>query len=230
MVKKPVIVAVDGPAGSGKSSLCKLLARELGWSFVSTGSIYRAVGVCAKKDGISLQDEAALIAMANGLNKRMAWDHDRSKLLLDGQDISPELFTETAGPAASKVAKIPGIRSALLEIQRAFCFSTTKTGVVVEGRDIGTVVFPDADMKVFLTASLEERTRRRLQQMARSKSDLDEKVIQKDIADRDLQDASREVAPMQKASDAVEFDTSHLNLEESVQAIIGMLKARKILH
>lgn len=245
MAKKPIIVAVDGPAGSGKSSLCSVVAKKIGWTTLNTGLIYRTVAYIGMKKGviqvdaekIRAVDELAMIDLAQKLLGELSWDGDKASIYWLGEELTPILSESLIGLGASAIAKIPGIRKVLLEIQRSIAMKA-QVGILVDGRDIGTVVFPDADLKIFLTASLEERSRRRFDQIQRESSvavpenhsHLGLDLIKKEIAARDEQDSTRKSAPLVKGEDAVLFDTSTLNFEESVAKLLDLLKTKNLIH
>ena len=224
---KPKIVAVDGPAGSGKSSICNQVCRKIGWSYINTGALYRAVGLLALSRNIDLDDSLRLAAMIEEVAPSLSWHADAGELWYKERNLTIEMNTEQAGYAASKVAKLESVRAGLLPVQRQLTLQATR-GALVDGRDIGTVVFPDADLKVFVTASLEERSRRRLQQLgATEEQALDE--IRQGIIRRDSRDQGRAAAPLKQASDAVVLDTSELSMEESIEAMIALLNERGLL-
>ncbi len=224
---KPIVVAVDGPAGSGKSTICAAVCKELGWSYVNTGALYRAVGIIAQERRVDLNNEKAVASMLEQIAPDMRWDHSKGQLWLGDTDLTPQLGTVQAGNAASFVAKQQLVRKLLLPLQRQLTLMAEK-GAVVDGRDIGTVVFPDADLKIFMTASLEERAKRRLNQIGgkRDNQPVTLEDIMRDIESRDLQDSARGEAPLKKADDAIEFDTSGLNLGEAVKALTELVRAK----
>lgn len=227
--KRPIIVAVDGPAGSGKSTICSEVSRKIGWSYVNTGALYRGVGLLARDRGINLEDEAAVGAMLEKLAGEIRWDYEKHQLFCGDQNLTPRLGSAEAGNAASFIAKQQKVRQLLLPVQRNLALRAPK-GAMVDGRDIGTVVFPDADLKVFMTANLEERARRRLRQLetkdaagaAPNNHSLND--VMEDIARRDNQDSKRGEAPLKKADDAVEFDTSGQTQAEVVDALIAVIR------
>ncbi len=223
---RPKIVAVDGPAGSGKSSICHTVADHLGWTYINTGALYRAVGVLALSSGINLDDQHGLASMVDEVAADLRWDATDRQIWHLQQNLTAKLQTEEAGYAASKVAKQPLVRDRLLPLQRQLTLSAPK-GALVDGRDIGTVVFPDADLKIFLTASLEERSRRRMAQLspgAKVAEALED--IKKGLARRDERDEGRGVAPLKQAVGAVVLDTSLLNFEQTVEALERMIRER----
>lgn len=224
--QRPVIVAVDGPAGSGKSTICSVVCKDLGWSYVNTGALYRAVGLIAQDRRVDLQNGQAVGALIEKITPEFHWDHDSGRLFLGSVDLTPRLGTPEAGAAASFVAKQPQVRSNLLPLQRSLSLMAS-SGAIVDGRDIGTVVFPDADLKVFLTASLEERAKRRWNQFNDgSTHNLTLAAVMEEIEQRDQQDRARGTAPMRQAEDAVEFDTTGCDLETAVQRFKNLLKEK----
>ena len=199
------IIAIDGPAGSGKSTVARALADELGWSVLDTGAMYRAVTVEAMSRGVDVHDASAVAQLA-----RDAEIHTRPRVSINGRDVSGDLRTPDVNVAVSVVAANPEVRAAMVERQRAVA-AEEPGGLVVEGRDITTVVFPDARLKVFLTASLEERARRRGEEGTES------------VARRDQADTSREASPLRQASDAVAVDTTARSVDEVVKEIVRWL-------
>ena len=202
------VIAIDGPAGSGKSSVARALASALGWSFLDTGAMYRAVPVAALERGVAPGDAPGVAAIA-----RAAAIETLPRVVIDGRDVEDEIRTERVNEAVSVVAANPEVRAQMVERQRAFA-ARQPEGTVVEGRDITTVVFPNATVKVFLTASLEERARRRGEEGAAS------------LARRDQADASREASPLRQAPDALVLDTTGRSVEEVVEEIRAWLRTR----
>lgn len=233
---RPKIVAVDGPAGSGKSTICSEVSRRIGWSYVNTGALYRGVGLLAVDRGIHLEDESAVGAMLEQLAEAIRWDYERHQLYCGDLNLTPRLGSAEAGNAASFIAKQQKVRQLLLPVQRQLALHAPR-GALVDGRDIGTVVFPDADLKVFMTADLKERARRRLLQLeAKSSQSADHgnpspslESVMDDIARRDNQDAGRGEAPLKMADDAVEFDTSGHSQAEAVEALIGIIRTHSLI-
>ncbi len=218
------VVAIDGPAGAGKSTAARLLAEKLGFVLVDTGSLYRGTALAAATRGVSFDDGPALGAMAAALEFRFEPRAEgEPRLYLDGRDVSSEIRTSEMSSAASRVSRHPEVRAALLGLQRRL---GEDGGVVLEGRDIGTVVFPDAEVKVFLTASVEERARRRVRDLeARgSVADVEETLAQ--IEARDRMDQEREVAPLRPADDALVFDTTGTDLDTVVERLAGIVRER----
>lgn len=249
MSHQPVIVAVDGPAGSGKSSICAAAAEKLGWMTLNTGMIYRAaayVGIQKKyvvaphpEGGSDFEvNEPNLVRLTEELAQELQWDDRMQGLLWQGKPLGAALNDPIIAQAASLIAKMGGVRQSLLNIQRVLALGAPR-GIFVDGRDIGTVVFPDAALKLFFTASLEVRAKRRLDQLAdptsslkgglQKEKELALEDIRNDIAFRDHQDQSRQNAPLKKALDAVEFDTSLWNFKESVEQLVKLIEERGLI-
>jgi len=223
----PFIVAVDGPAGSGKSSICHKVAEKIGWNYINTGALYRAVGLLALRHQVDLDDEIRLATLVDDVAPHLTWNNKSKELFFKDDNLTDFLQSEETGYAASKVARSPIVRERLLPVQRQMTLSAEK-GALVDGRDIGTVVFPEADLKVFLTASLEERSRRRLSQLGADDSvNLDD--IKQGLARRDNRDEHRDVAPLKQAEDALVLDTSNINFDQTVDALIEMIRERGLI-
>ena len=215
------VVAIDGPSGSGKGTIGRLLARKLGWHYLDSGALYRLAALAALNRRIDLGDTNALAAVATTLNVRFASAGGGEQVYLDGADVGEELRTERAGDAASRVAVIPEVRAALLQRQRDFA---VPPGLVADGRDMGTVVFPAARLKVILTATAEARAMRRHKQLKEKGIDVSLPDLSWDIAQRDARDANRTVAPFRAAPDAQVIDSTSLNPEEVVAHILQWLQ------
>jgi len=224
-MSRAIIVALDGPAGAGKSTVAKLVAARVGLSLVDTGAIYRTLALCALRGGVSVDDGAALGGVAATLPARLRFQvqDGQNRVLLDREDVSTEIRTPAVSAAASSVARHPEVRSALLELQRAL--GRLGKGSVLEGRDIGTVVFPDADVKAFVTAAPEERARRRLAELAARGDSADYQTVLDEIVARDKQDEERPVAPLKAAPDAVRVDTTGKSLEQVTDEIVALVEA-----
>jgi CMP/dCMP kinase len=221
MSRPSPVIAIDGPAGAGKSTAARRLASLLGFKLVDTGALYRGLALSAREAGVDLRDGAAVGELARTLDLDFTRGIDgRSRLLIGGVDRDDEIRTETVAAWASIVSQHPEVREALLGLQRRF---GEHGGVVLEGRDIGTVVFPDAEVKVFLTASPEERAKRRVTDLAARGIDVDPAAIAEDIRDRDFKDESREIAPLRPAPDARIFDTTELGLDEVLERLVAMV-------
>jgi len=215
------VVTIDGPSGSGKGTIGRRLAVRLGWNYLDSGALYRLVALAALRRGTDLRDEPAVAAVAENLDVRFAPAAETERIYLDGAEVAADVRSERAGEAASVVAAIPGVRGALLQRQRDFARSI---GLVADGRDMGTVVFPNAALKVFLTASAEERAMRRHKQLKEKGIDVSLPDLSWDIAQRDARDASRAVAPLRPAPDARVIDSTSLTPEEIVVRIFQWLE------
>lgn len=226
---RPLIVAIDGPAGAGKSTVSRLVAARLGFAMVDTGAIYRAVALAATRSGVSLDDDARLGELLRGVEigfAAAASPGGGQRVLLGGEDVSAEIRTPAMSLGASKVSARPVVRAGLLELQRRLALAPGNAGAVLEGRDIGTVVFPDADVKLFVTASAEERARRRHAEL-RAKGD--PQTFEEVLADqvrRDRDDSERAVAPLRPAADAIVVDTSGMPIDAVVDRIAGEVARR----
>ena len=219
------IVAVDGPAGSGKSTICKMVGEKLGWDYVSTGKLYRAIGLLAQERSIDLEDDNALVVLAGEFGENFRWVAATDEIFFKERNLSEQLYSVEAGAAASAVAKQPKFRESLLPVQRKMASFADK-GALFDGRDVGTIVFPDADCKIYMTASLQKRAERRLKQLEQKDSGLPSlEQLMADIEARDRQDSNRGVAPLLQAEDAVFFDTSELDLDQSVDRIVEIIKS-----
>ncbi len=236
---KPFIVAIDGPAGGGKSSVCAQLCIQEGWGYINTGALYRAIAFLAGKKAIAFTDHGQLDDVVGDFVEKFQWDSKTSTLYYDGESISEHLQTEEAGAKASQVAKIETVRKALIPVQRHLIFSSLKPVVLADGRDIGTVIVPDADLKVFLTANLKTRAQRRYTQLEpqtlktvsdhiSSSAPADDQLnaIMHDMALRDEQDEKRGVAPLSMAPDAILVDTSDQSLEQVVDQVKALILDR----
>ena len=221
---KTISIAIDGPSGAGKSTLARSVAAELGYLYVDTGAIYRTIGYYAHISGIDPKDEQAVVAALPKLKVELAYGEDGLQhMLLNGQDVTREIRLPEISLCASAVSAYPGVRAYLLEMQRQLARTHN---VIMDGRDIGTVVLPDADVKVFLTASAEERARRRMLELEQRGTPQPFETILKDIQERDWNDTHRSAAPLRQAEDAVLLDTTELNFQESQEAILKIIRER----
>ena len=214
-------IAIDGPSGAGKSTMARKLAADFGFIYVDTGAIYRTVGLAAYRAGIDRHDEPAVKALLPKLSIEMRYNEaGEQRMFLDGEDVSEAIRMPEISICASDVSSLPAVRSFLLEMQRKLA---REHNVVMDGRDIGTVVLPDADLKIFLTASAEQRAKRRMLELEAKGVDASFDEVLKDIEYRDDQDTKRAAAPLRAAEDAVRVDTSSLNFEESAAVLAGLV-------
>lgn len=217
-------VAIDGPAGAGKSTLARKLAERLGYLYVDTGAIYRTVALAVLRAGVDPADEAGVGGLLEGLDVKMAYGEDGvQRMYLAGEDVSAAIREHQISGAASKVSAIPAVRAFLLDFQRK---QAREGSVVMDGRDIGTVVLPGADVKIFLTAAPEARARRRLLELEQRGQKADFETVLRDIKDRDYSDEHRPIAPLKQAEDAALLDTTRLNLEQSLEALLSLVKEK----
>lgn len=215
-------VAIDGPAGAGKSTIARAAAKALGFIYVDTGALYRSIGLNALRNKIDTKDSVAVEASLDGLKVELAFDNQGSQVvLLNGEDVSSLIRTPEVSMAASAVSAVPAVRAFLLDLQR----NMAKTqSVIMDGRDIGTVVLPDADVKIFLTASPEIRAKRRYDELIEKGQDVKYEDVLADVIERDYNDSHRDIAPLKPAEDSKLADTSDLTLEESINLIINLVK------
>jgi len=220
-------IALDGPSGAGKSTISKLVAEHLGYTNIDTGAMYRSVALAAHRQGVDLTDEAALATLASRLEITFVPSPQGEKVLLDGEDVSAAIRTPENSLRTAQVAACAGVRSAMVALQRKL---GAQGGVVLEGRDIGTVVFPHADLKIFLVATAEERGRRRWQELRAKGLDVDLQQTVADVEARDQADQQREHAPLVQADDAVVLDTTGLGINEVLKRILAQVESVKSRH
>ena len=218
-----LVIAIDGPSGSGKSTTARLLAEKLGYLYLDTGAMYRAVTLKVLRAGTDPADPAAVAQVAAGADIRLEPRSEGVRVLLDGEDVSDDIRTSEVTRHISVVSEVPGVREVLVAAQRAM---GREGGVVLEGRDIGTVVFPDAELKVWMEADLAVRARRRRLEMVERGGEASEDEVASDLARRDAHDSGREHSPLSRAADAVQVDTSGLSIDEQVSVIEALARER----
>jgi cytidylate kinase len=222
------VITVDGPSGSGKGTVCRLLAQKLGWSVLDSGAIYRVLALAAIHHMIKPEDEEALLPLAANLDVQFSVDNETGagRIILEGEDVTKSIRTEEVGGLASQIAALPSVREALLRRQRAF---RNDLGLIADGRDMGTIVFPDAVLKIYLTASAEARAQRRFLEL--KQRDLDVKIdkLIADIKERDERDINRPVAPLVPAEDAITIDTTELNAIQAFDKVVSICLEKKLI-
>jgi cytidylate kinase len=219
--KKVPVLTIDGPSGTGKGTLCHQLAKHLGWHFLDSGALYRVLAYAAVKQAIAFADVQPLVSLAQALNVRFEVDvAEQSRVFLDETEITQDIRTEQCGQNASKIAVIPEIREALLSRQRAFAIFP---GLVTDGRDMGTIVFPDADLKIYLYASTEERANRRFLQLKESGNDASLAQVVEELVQRDARDMARSHSPLKPAKDAVLIDTTGQTIVQVFNIVLQLL-------
>jgi cytidylate kinase len=220
----PPVIAIDGPSGSGKGTVARRVASTLGFHLLDSGALYRLVALAGSRRGLDEADEAGHAEFARTLPVQFGEDErGEERILLEGEDVSLDLRTEAAGAAASRVAAMPSVRQALLERQRAFA---RQPGLVADGRDMGTVVFTGAELKIYLTASAEERARRRHNQLKEKGLTVTIADLSQEIRERDLRDSTRPVAPLRPAEDAIVLDSTGLSIEQVVDHVLALARSR----
>jgi len=220
-MRRHLVIAIDGPAGSGKSTVSKKIAKRLNLLYIDTGAMYRALTLKAMREGVDLEDEKSLITLARSTKIGLEEKDSHLRVFLDGEDVAVLIRTPGLTGNVKYIAKVPGVRQEMVKLQRSI---GAEHGAVLEGRDIGTVVFPDADYKFYLDADVEERARRRHKELAElgQKINLDE--IRRDVVVRDESDMKREVGALKKAKDAILVDTTNLSIDEVVEKILSYIK------
>jgi len=221
MEQKRKIIAIDGPAGAGKSTIAKRLAKELNIACLDTGAMYRAVTLKALQAGIDLSNDDELVSLAKKSKIKVLLSSDGQKIILDGHDVSDEIRSTEVTSNTKYIANCPGVRKVVVDWQRKIAEGQS---IVMEGRDIGTVVFPNADYKFYLDADLNERAHRRLKELQEKGKPMDENQLVQDIAQRDQKDMERETGPLCKADDAIVIDSTKLNIEEVIGKMLQVIK------
>lgn len=226
MMSTAPVITVDGPGGSGKGTIAALLSRRLGWNLLDSGALYRLLAFAARNHGVDLTNEESLKALAAYLDVQFQAGHEHGqRIVLEGEDVTDFIRTEDIGAGASQVAILPAVREALLQRQKAF---REAPGLIADGRDMGTVVFPDAELKIFLTASAEERARRRYLQLKKKGESVTLPGLLEEIRERDERDTQRTVAPLKPADDAVVLDSTNLSIEQVLDHILALAAERDL--
>ena len=216
-------IAIDGPAGAGKSTIAKQLAKELSFIYVDTGAMYRSMALYFMRNGIAKEDEAAISDACKTVEVSIAYENGEQQVLLNGENVSKEIRKEEVGKMASATSVYKEVRTKLVELQQKLA---ADKDVIMDGRDIGTCVLPNAQVKIYLTASVETRAERRYQELKEKGAACDLEVIKKDIADRDYQDMHREISPLKQAEDAILVDSSDMGIEEVVETIKNIYREK----
>ncbi|ALT00409.1 (d)CMP kinase [Lacimicrobium alkaliphilum] len=222
-MQSAAVITIDGPSGAGKGTVSAMLAARLGWHFLDSGAIYRVLAVASVHHQIDAQDELGLVPLASGLDVNFDIQDGQTRIILEGEDVSDSIRTEEVGALASQVASLPRVREALLRRQRAF---REDPGLVADGRDMGTVVFPSAEAKIFLTASAEERARRRYKQLKDKGRDVSIDRLLTDIKARDERDMNRSVAPLKAAEDALVLDSTQMTVEQVLDTVVEFVEKK----
>jgi len=221
--KKRLTIAIDGPSGAGKSTVASSLGRRLGYLYIDTGAMYRSVALGIKEKGIFPGDELAVSQLASSLHITFVTGEEQTRIFCEGEDITEAIRTPEISRLASSISRQKGVREALVQMQREM---GREGGVILEGRDIGTVVFPDADLKFYLDAEGDERVRRRYHEMVEKGVDIDFKEIERELVQRDHNDTHRNHSPLKKANDALFIDSTHRSVEEIVEEMVRIVKAK----
>jgi cytidylate kinase len=226
MKKKQFIITIDGPAGAGKSTTARLVAKRLGFIYVDTGALYRALTLEVLRRGITPYDGAAVEQLAAATNLDLRLEDGRQHVFVDGRNVTDEIRTPEVTKNISPVSALPRVRELLVQKQRKIAQENAAPGIVMEGRDIGTVVFPEADLKIFMRASIEVRTERRHREFLQRGVPCDFEKLREEIQQRDQQDMNRAAGALRRAEDAVDLDTTKLNVEEQVEFIVEQVRQR----
>ena len=216
-------IAIDGPGGAGKSTIAKAAAKELGYIYVDTGALYRSVGLYALRKEVVTDSAEDVVPLLSEISVELKFIDGTQRVFLNGEDVSDEIRTPEASMAASNVSAIQAVRDFLFDLQRNIA---KENDCIMDGRDIGTVVLPDAQVKIFLTASAEERARRRYLQLVEKGQEVKYEDVLSELVERDYQDSHREIAPLKPADDSVIVDTTHINLEQSIDTVVNVIRER----
>lgn len=222
-MKKTYNIAIDGPAGAGKSTIARLAAGQLGFIYVDTGAMYRAMALYFLRRGANLADEEAVGTACGDIHVEIRYEAGEQQVLLNGENVTGQIRTDQVGNAASAISKYPAVRAALLELQRSLARTNS---VIMDGRDIGTLVLPDADLKIYLTASTAVRAMRRYKEFLEKGVDCTLESVEQDVIRRDEQDMNRATAPLKQAEDAVYLDASDMNISQVVEKILSLARER----
>ncbi len=216
-----MIIAIDGPAGAGKSTIAKLIAKQLGLVYIDTGAMYRAVGLKAKRNNIACSEQEKIEEMLKNTEVELKNENGATAVYLDGENVSTEIRLPEISRMASDISAVPVVRYAMVEMQRSMA---NKTDTILDGRDIGTFVLPNADVKIFLTASVEERAERRYKELVARGENVKREDVRSDIEKRDYNDSHRALAPLKKADDATEVDTTGMTIDQVCEKIISLVR------
>lgn len=216
-----MIIAIDGPAGAGKSTIAKLIAKQLGLVYIDTGAMYRAVGLKAKRNNIACSEQEKIAEMLKNTEVELKNENGATAVYLDGENVSTEIRLPEISRMASDISAVPVVRYAMVEMQRSMA---NKTDTILDGRDIGTFVLPNADVKIFLTASVEERAERRYKELIARGENVKREDVRSDIEKRDYNDSHRALAPLKKADDATKVDTTGMTIDQVCEKIISLVR------
>ena len=223
MLKK-VIIAIDGPAGSGKSTAAKNIAQNLGFTYLDTGAMYRAITFLALRNGI-VENVPAIIELVNKISLKLKFENNLTRVFIDEEELTDEIRTPEVNSKVSEISTIPEVRAELVKIQKKL---GEEGNIVAEGRDVTTVVFPDADVKIYMTASVEERAKRRFKEFQEKKADITLEEVKENIQKRDKIDSSRSASPLKKADDAIEFDNTGLSINDELDMLLNIVKEAQL--